>query len=91
VQKNKTLKELKVLMLRYKLKERAKTEDKLRMYNFDEVRSLPCAQLIPVGGAIVTSHINFSSHCSYSGYKAFYRAGIVDHHFFQTTVSTVEQ
>ena len=36
MQKNKTLKQLKVLMLRYKLKERAKTEDKLRMYNFDE-------------------------------------------------------
>jgi len=30
VQKKKTLKELKVLMLRYELKERAKTEDKLR-------------------------------------------------------------
>jgi len=47
---------------------------------------LPCAQLIPVGGAIVTSPINFSSHCSYFGYVAFYRAGILDHHFFQTTV-----
>ena len=27
----------KVLMLRYELKERKKTEDKLRIYNFDEV------------------------------------------------------
>jgi len=36
VQKNKMLKEL---ILLYELKGRAKTEDKFRMYNFDEVRS----------------------------------------------------
>lgn len=36
VQNRKTLKEFKVLMLRYELKERAKTEDQLRIYNFDE-------------------------------------------------------
>ena len=36
VQNKKKLKELKVLMLRYVLKERAKTEDQLRIYNFDE-------------------------------------------------------
>jgi len=41
------------------------------------VETLPCAQLIPVGGAIVTSHINFSSQCSYFGYMAFYRARIL--------------
>ena len=34
----KTLIELKVLMLRYELKERAKTEDQLGIYNFDEVK-----------------------------------------------------
>ena len=37
--RTRNLEKLKVLMLRYELKERAKTEDQLRIYNFDEVKN----------------------------------------------------
>ena len=50
--KKKTFRWLKWSMLRYELKERAKTEDKLRIYNFHEVKKFK--QLI--GDLMMTSN-----------------------------------